>query len=89
MIRVLIESLLLFLLPSAVYFTYALATRPPGTSLGSVAARAPTLLLSVFGAAMVFTIMVLFGKVGDGRPGQAYVPAVVDKDGNVVPGRMR
>lgn len=89
MIRFLIEALLLFLLPAAVYFAFALSTRSPGTTIGMVAARAPSLLLAVLGAAMVFTIMVLFGSVGDGRPGQAYEPAVVDKDGRIVPGRMR
>lgn len=88
MIRVLIEAFLLFLLPSAIYFTFALSTRPAGVSASSVAARAPSLLLGVIGAALVFTIMVVMGRVGDGKPGQAYEPAAV-KDGQLVPGRMK
>ena len=88
MIRVFIEAFLLFLLPSIIYFTFAFTTRPGGVSAGMVAARAPTLLLSVIGAALVFTVMVLFGRTGEGKPGQAYQPAVV-KDGVFIPGRMQ
>ncbi len=88
MIRVLIEAFLLFLLPSIVYFTFALTTRPAGVSANMVASRAPTLLLAVVGAALVFTVMVVFGRTGDGKPGQSYQPAVM-KDGVFTPGRMQ
>ena len=89
MIRVVIEIILLFLLPSIVYFTFALSSRADGVTVGMVAARAPTLLLGVLGAALVFTVMVMFGTMaGEGKPGQAYQPAVV-KDGVIVPGRMQ
>jgi hypothetical protein len=36
----------------------------------------------------VVTVMLLFSRVGDGKPGQAYEPAVFE-DGKVIPGRMR
>jgi hypothetical protein len=88
MIRVIVECLLLFLLPSVAYFAYAYLARPAGTSAARVANDAPVLMLSVLGAALVFTVMVLFGSVGDGRPGQSYVPAQVE-NGRVVPGRMQ
>jgi hypothetical protein len=88
MIRVIIECLLLFLLPSLAYFLFAYVTRPAGTSAATIFSNAPVLVLSVLGASLVFTVMVLFGSVGDGRPGQAYEPAVVE-DGRIVPGRMK
>lgn len=89
MIRVVIECLLLFLLPAVGYFVYAYATRPAGTTNAQIANEAPVLMLSVLGAALVFTVMVVFANVnGGGRPGQAYQPAVIE-DGKVVPGRMQ
>lgn len=89
MIRVLIESLLLFLAPAAIYYLFAFSTRRPGVTTGEIISGAPTLLLSIIGAALVFTVMVAFGSIGDGRPGQAYEPAVVGNDGRIVPGRMK
>ena len=88
MTRFIIESLLLFLLPSALYVSVALLRRQTTTSVAAILNRAPILTLSLLGASMVMAVMVLFGNVGDGKPGQAYEPAVF-KDGKVIPGRMK
>jgi Family of unknown function (DUF6111) len=88
MIRVIIESFLAFMLPAALYISFGLITRGPNTTVGAVFNRAPLLALTLLGAVSVVTIMLLFSRVGDGKPGQAYEPAVFE-DGKVVPGRMR
>jgi Family of unknown function (DUF6111) len=88
MIRVVIENLILFLLPTALYVSFAVLRRPAGTTSAMVFSQAPVLTLSLLGASLVIAVMVMFGNVGDGKPGQAYEPAVF-KDGKVVPGRMK
>jgi hypothetical protein len=88
MIRVFIENLLLFLLPTALYVSFGLLTRKPETSAISVINRMPVLTLSVLGASLVAIVLSLFGNVGNGRPGDTYEPAVF-KDGQVIPGRMK
>ncbi len=88
MIRVLIENLLLFLLPTALYVSFALLVRPSDRSAVQVINRAPILTLAILGASLVAIVLSVFGNVGDGKPGQAYEPAVF-KDGKVIPGHMR
>ena len=88
MTRVLIESFMLFLLPTAFYLAAAFLTRRAETSATMVVARAPMLTLGLLGASLVFAVITVFGNTGEGKPGQAYEPAVF-KDGQVVPGRMK
>jgi hypothetical protein len=88
MIRTIIEVILVFLLPSAVYVSFALLGRSKGTSVTAILNRAPILALSLVGAALVMGAMAFFGNVGDGKPGQAYEPAVFE-NGKVTPGRMK
>jgi hypothetical protein len=88
MIRILIESALVFLLPAALYVSFAVLRRQEQTSIVTILNRAPIFALCLLGAAMVLVVMVMFGNVGDGKPGQAYEPAVF-KDGKVIPGRMK
>jgi hypothetical protein len=88
MIRIVIENLLLFLLPTALYVSFSVLAREPGTPFSVVLNRAPLLTLGLLGGALVVTIMSLFGNVGPGKPGQAYEPAEF-KDGKVIPGRMK
>lgn len=88
MIRVFIESLMLFLAPTVLYVSFALLTRRDNTSSVAIISRAPILTLALLGASLVALVLSLFGNVGDGKPGQAYEPAVF-KDGKVIPGRMK
>lgn len=88
MIRVVIEIMLLFLLPTALYVSFALLTRGPETTSTAIISRAPVLMLAILGASLVSIVLSIFGNAGNGRPGQAYEPAVI-KDGKVIPGRMK
>ena len=88
MIRVFIESLMLFLAPTVLYVSFALLTRRDNTSSVAIITRAPILTLALLGASLVALVLSLFGNVGEGKPGQAYEPAVF-KDGKVIPGRMK
>ena len=88
MIRVVIEILLLFLLPTVLYVSFALLTRGPDTSSLTIISRVPALTLAILGASLVSIVLSVFGNVGNGKPGQAYEPAVF-KDGKVTPGRMK
>src|SRR5437016_3850342 len=53
MIRVVIENILLFLLPAAMYVGYVLLTRRGSTSAGTVVSDAPLVWLFVAGALIV------------------------------------
>ena len=88
MIRTIIEVMLAFLMPSAVYVAFAMLGRRRGTSVSAILNRAPILALLLTGAMTVVAVMTFFGKVGDGKPGQAYEPAVFE-NGKVTPGRMK
>lgn len=89
MIRVAVEIVLLFLLPSAVYFGYALLARPTA-SPAAVINEAPLAWLSIAGAVLVGAMLVYFGLEAGGRgvPESAYTPAG-SKDGRVEPDGYR
>ncbi len=88
MIRIYLEVLSLFLLPTAVYVAFKFATLRPGRTAGMVIAQAPVMVLSILGLGLVVGVLTLFGTEGDGRPGQTYEPAHV-RDGQLIPGRMK
>ena len=88
MTRIVVENMMLFLLPSALYFSFAFLTRRADTSSPTVLNRAPMLTLAALGAILVFSVLAVFGTIGNGIPGQPYEPAVL-KDGKVIPGRMK
>lgn len=100
MIRVMIENLLLFLLPAALYLGYRLAMRNrdnsntrDNTASGGQAVRqeindAPFLWLFVAGAGLVLATLIAFGSTSGGKPGQTYYPPVV-KDGVRIPGHFK
>lgn len=88
MIRVYLEVLSLFLLPTAVYVAFKLATLRPGHTAGTVIAQAPVMILSLLGLSLVMCVLTLFGTESGGRPGQTYEPAQV-RDGKLIPGHMK
>ena len=87
MIRIVVENILLFLLPTFVYVAYVYMTREerPGTT--SVLDDAPLLWLFVAGAVCVIVTLVAFGSISGGKPGQMYTPPVL-KDGRIEPGHI-
>ena len=88
MIRIVIENILLFLLPTLMYVAYALLTRR-STSANTVINDAPLLWLFVAGAVIVTATLVYYGTVTPGgRPDQSYTPPRM-KDGRIQPGELK
>ena len=86
MVRVVLENILLFLLPTAIYVTWVWLTRKDDQK--GVLDEAPLLWLVIAGTAMVFVTLLFFGSNTGGRPDQKYVPPVL-KDGKIEPGRLQ
>jgi hypothetical protein len=88
MIRVVVENIVLFFLPMAIYVTYALLTRKADAK-GGLMDDAPLLWLMFAGTAVVFVVLIAFGSSSGGKPGQVYVPPSLNKDGKVEPGTLK
>ena len=96
MIRIVIENLLLFLLPTLVYLAYTIVmrgqagndTRGHAGTGASILDDAPLLWLFVAGAALVIVTLIAFGSTSGGRPEQGYEPPVL-KDGHIQPGHVK
>jgi hypothetical protein len=87
MIRLIVENVLLFLLPTAMYVAYVLLTRR--TTSGGVINDAPLLWLFVTGAALVGATLIYYGATSTGgRPDQTYTPPRM-KDGRIEPGQLK
>lgn len=87
MIRYIIENIALFLLPTALYVIYFALMR--STHPATVLSTAPVLWLGTAGAMLVMIVMLAFATNSGGKPGQAYEPAHVGKDGRVEQGRFK
>jgi hypothetical protein len=88
MIRIVIENILLFLLPTTMYVAYVLLTRRT-TSAGTVINEAPLVWLFVAGAMLVAATLIYFGtNTPGGRPDQTYTPPRM-KDGQIEPGVLK
>ncbi len=87
MIRIVIENILLFFLPTLVYVAYVMVTRESSASGTNALDDAPLLWLFFAGAILVVATLVVFGTTSGGRPGQHYTPPVI-KDGRIEPGRI-
>lgn len=87
MIRIIVENVLLFLLPTAMYVGYVLLTRR--TTSGGVINDAPLLWLFVTGAVLVGATLIYYGATSTGgRPDQTYTPPRM-KDGRIEPGEIK
>lgn len=85
--RIVIENILLFLLPTAIYIAYIYLTREEKPEAKRVLDDAPLLWLFVIGAILVIVTLITFGSTSGGKPGQVYVPPTV-KDGRIEPGHL-
>jgi ABC-type Fe3+ transport system permease subunit len=85
MIRIVIENILLFLLPTFVYVAYVYMTREEKPEATRVLNDAPLLWLFIAGAVLVVATLIAFGNVSGGKPGQHYTPSIL-KDGRIQPG---
>jgi hypothetical protein len=88
MIRVVIENIVLFLTPVAMYVAYILLTRK-AASAGAAVNDAPLIWLFAAGAILVVATLVYYGSTSGGRPGQVYIPPHVGKDGRIEPGQIK
>lgn len=96
MIRVVIENLLLFLLPTLVYAAYMLYLRSRAEArdedgkmqpVATLLDDAPLLWLFAGGAVIVIVTLAIFGSTSGGKPGEQYTPGVF-RDGKIQPGRI-
>jgi hypothetical protein len=93
MIRIVIENVLLFLLPTLAYLGWVLIARPQTlerTPDGRIRATrvlndAPLLWLAAAGIILLLVVLITFGKTTGGNPEQTYRPPVF-KDGKIQPG---
>lgn len=89
MIRIVIETLLLFLLPTLAYLIYVyFARKQEAVSPGEIVSEAPLMWLFAIGAILVVVTVIAFGSTSGGKPGMVYEPPVM-KDGRIEPGRSR
>jgi hypothetical protein len=88
MIRVVIENVVLFFLPMAIYATYVLLTRKADEK-GGLLDDAPLMWLMFAGTVVVFVVLIAFGSSSGGKPGQVYIPPSLNKDGQIEPGTLK
>lgn len=88
MLRLIIENMILFLLPSLAYFTYVyLRMSDQPAKRANIWDDAPLLWLLLAGTVMVLVVTLSFATFEGGKPGQKYIPPHMEK-GRVVPGRF-
>jgi uncharacterized membrane protein YadS len=87
MIRVVIENILLFLLPTLLYVLYMYIVRGDKRPASRSLDDAPLFILFFLGAALVVGTLIVFGSVNGGKPGQAYIPPHIE-NGKIVPGTI-
>ncbi len=90
MIRIIVENVLLFLLPTLLYIGYVLLSRAQaGDEAGTagVLDDAPLLVLFGAGALLVIVTLIAFGSTTGGKPGQHYEPPSLE-DGKIKPGHI-
>ena len=90
MIRIVIENMLLFLLPTAVYVGYIFLNQRAdgGNAPRGLLDEAPLIWLFLAGAGLVVATLIVFGSTSGGLPGQAYDPPSM-KNGQIEPGRIK
>lgn len=74
MIRIVIENLFVFLLPTLLYVGWVAFRRNDWPGLLNVLKEAPLVYLFVAGAVMMLTALLAFSSRTGHRPGEGYVP---------------
>lgn len=88
--RIVLENVLLFLLPTLIFCGITYIRREPKPAVGQVLNEAPLVLLFVCGVVLVGGLRIYAAATADsGRPDQEYVPPHMGKDGKIEPGRMK
>jgi cytochrome c biogenesis protein CcdA len=85
MIRILIENMFFFLLPTLGYIAWVAFEKDDWPGLWEVLKGAPLVRLFVAGAALMLLTVALFASRSHNEPEDVYVPPVY-KDGRIEPG---
>lgn len=85
MIRIVLENIFFFLLPTLFYLAYIAFKRDDWPGLWQVLKAAPLVQLFTLGAAIMIGTLVLFSSRGGHKPGEAYTPPSY-QDGKLDPG---
>jgi hypothetical protein len=86
MIRIVIENLFFFLLPTLLYVTWVAFKENDWRDVKRVLRRAPLLKLFVAGAVIMLATLVLFSSRSGNDPHDVYLPPEL-KDGKLQPGQ--
>lgn len=90
MIRLIIENILLFLLPTLLFvgFTMLRRSEEKDNTVSRALDGAPLPLLFTLGFVLMVSVLAYFGTQSDsGKPGQTYIPPSL-VDGKIQPGRF-
>lgn len=85
MIRIVIENIFLFMLPTVLYLAWVAFTENEWAGLPTVIREAPLLRLFVAGAALMLATLVTFSSRSHNSPHDVYVPPSIE-DGKIEPG---
>lgn len=85
MIRIVIENMFFFLLPTILYIIWIAFSEDEWAGLGTVISRAPLLRLFFAGAALMIGTLIAFSSHTYNSPSDIYVPAS-DENGKLEPG---
>ncbi|MEL6225529.1 MAG: DUF6111 family protein [Pseudomonadota bacterium] len=90
MVRIVIENLILFLLPTLIYVSYVYLRRrdDPNLSTSDILEEAPLLWLAATGAILAVAALAFFASSNGGDPSQIYIPPGV-RDEGYSPGQYR
>lgn len=86
MIRIVIENIFFFLLPTLLYIVWIAFSKDEWPGLMTVLSRAPLIRLFFAGAAVMLATLVVFSSRTYNSPADVYVPASV-VDGKLEPAR--
>ncbi|MFV0299028.1 MAG: DUF6111 family protein [Hyphomicrobiaceae bacterium] len=85
MIRIVVENVLLFLLPTLLYVIYVAATRKDNNR--GILDEAPLAWLLFAGTALMLAVLAFYGSNTNGKPTEHYVPPTM-QDGKIAPGHF-
>ncbi len=90
MIRIILQNIILFLLPTLIYLlVIVIRLRPQSLrEIDQLFARGPFVWLFGAGLALMIGGLAYFNTHTGGKPGEAYQPPVY-KDGKVIPGQRK
>ncbi len=84
MIRIVVENIFFFLLPTVLYIIWIAFSEDDWTGLTTVLSRAPLIRLFFAGAALMLAILIAFSSRTYNAPNDVYVPAPI-VDGKLEP----